>query len=298
MLSPLRNRFGIPGVIAVIALVFAMLGGAYAANNSGGSKATASAKGKPGPRGKTGKTGPAGPTGPQGPAGPAGAKGDAGAAGANGKDGSNGTNGANGANGKNAEAIPFAGSKGPIGGVTCTEGGLEVKSASATTLVCNGAKGTNGTNGTNGTTGFTETLPSGETETGSWAFGRTAAGVTELEVPISFAIPLTAELGGSLTGTSAVHYINSAGNEVILNEEFELEEIESTKCLGEAAAPTAVSGNLCVYAASAANATTFSGRIRKASSPGGEPGADTAGAHLDFLVTEGAGGNGTWAVTG
>ena len=27
MLSPLRNRFGIPGVVSVIALVFAMLGG-------------------------------------------------------------------------------------------------------------------------------------------------------------------------------------------------------------------------------------------------------------------------------
>ena len=39
MLSPLRNRFGIPGVISVVA--FAALGGAYPANNSGG-KATAS----------------------------------------------------------------------------------------------------------------------------------------------------------------------------------------------------------------------------------------------------------------
>src|SRR3954453_7338957 len=53
MLSPLRNRFGIPGVISVIALVFAMFGGAYAATNGGdGAKATASAKqGPPGPRG-------------------------------------------------------------------------------------------------------------------------------------------------------------------------------------------------------------------------------------------------------
>jgi hypothetical protein len=51
MFSTLRNRFGIPGVISVIALVFAMLGGAYAANNSsGGGKATASAKVKKGPR--------------------------------------------------------------------------------------------------------------------------------------------------------------------------------------------------------------------------------------------------------
>ena len=47
MFSTLRNRFGIPGVISVIALVFAMFGGAYAASNSsGGGKATASAKAK------------------------------------------------------------------------------------------------------------------------------------------------------------------------------------------------------------------------------------------------------------
>ena len=70
MFSTLRNRFGIPGVISVIALVFAMFGGAYAASNSsGGGKATASAKAKQGPRGKTGKTGPAGPAGPAGPVG-------------------------------------------------------------------------------------------------------------------------------------------------------------------------------------------------------------------------------------
>jgi hypothetical protein len=60
MLSPLRNRFGIPGVISVIALVFAMLGGAYAASNSNDDgKATASAK--KGPRGPRGKPGPPGP---------------------------------------------------------------------------------------------------------------------------------------------------------------------------------------------------------------------------------------------
>jgi hypothetical protein len=51
MFSTLRTRFGIPGVISVMALVFAMLGGAYAANSpSGGGKATASAKAKKGPR--------------------------------------------------------------------------------------------------------------------------------------------------------------------------------------------------------------------------------------------------------
>jgi hypothetical protein len=101
MFSTLRTRFGIPGVISVIALVFAMFGGAYAASNSsGGGKATASkSKAKKGPRGPRGATGPAGPAGAQGPAGPAGARGDAGANGANGATGPTGPTGATGATG-------------------------------------------------------------------------------------------------------------------------------------------------------------------------------------------------------
>lgn len=88
MFSPLRNRFGIPGVISVIALVFAMLGGAYAASDSGSlRKAGASAKAKRGPRG------PKGPEGPQGPAGPAGVNGKDGAQGPKGDTGSQGPQG-------------------------------------------------------------------------------------------------------------------------------------------------------------------------------------------------------------
>ncbi len=103
MFSTLRTRFGIPGVISVIALVFAMLGGAYAASNSSNAgKATASAKAKKGPRGPKGPkgdTGPAGPQGPAGPAGPAGAKGDAGANGSNGAAGAAGPTGPTGKTG-------------------------------------------------------------------------------------------------------------------------------------------------------------------------------------------------------
>jgi hypothetical protein len=84
MKRKLREPFGKAGLtVAVVALVFAMLGGAYAATNSGG-KATASKAGKQGKQGKPGKTGPAGPAGPAGatgPAGPAGAKGAPGAPG-------------------------------------------------------------------------------------------------------------------------------------------------------------------------------------------------------------------------
>lgn len=83
MLSFMRNRFGIPGAISVVALVFAMLGGAYAANQSGnaGSKASASKKGKRGPRGPKGPAGPKGAQGPVGPQGPAGKDGSQGAPG-------------------------------------------------------------------------------------------------------------------------------------------------------------------------------------------------------------------------
>ena len=103
MFSTLRTRFGIPGVISVIALVFAMFGGAYAASSSsGGGKATASAKAKKGPRG------PKGPKGATGPAGPAGAKGDAGANGSNGTAGATGATGAAGAKGATG-ATGFAG---------------------------------------------------------------------------------------------------------------------------------------------------------------------------------------------
>jgi Collagen triple helix repeat (20 copies) len=253
MFSLLRNRFGIPGVISVIALTFAMFGGAYAASDNGGGKATASAK--KGPRG------PKGPKGPKGDAGPAGPAGPQGPAGANGKDGANGANGA-------------TGGTGPTGATGAT--------------------------GATGSSGFTATLPSGETETGSWAFGNTVAGQSEVYVPISFAIPLADELD-----FSAVHYIQaSTGEEIIAvfnveTLEFEYIEQPPTQCLGSAAEPTATSGNLCVYGRTLINAVAASSFIRQSASNAGEPGVSTAGAYLRIAEAEaGAHGFGTWAVTG
>jgi hypothetical protein len=181
MFSTLRNRFGIPGVISVIALVFAMFGGAYAASNSsGGGKATASAKAKQGPRGKTGKTGPAGPVGP---AGPAGAKGDPGAAGVNGKDGGTGTPG-------KSVAITEV----PVGEFECEEQGgviIQAEGASSGTEICNGENGREGSPWTAG-----GTLPSEKTETGSW--GWTGGFGTETGFsPISFPIPLEAGIAAA-----------------------------------------------------------------------------------------------------
>jgi hypothetical protein len=94
MFSPLSRRFGMSGVVAVVAAVFAMTGGAFAGGSrlvhvgpggeghdrgaaSGGRQAT---RGPRGPRGATGPRGPEGPAGQgspgeRGPAGPKGPEG-------------------------------------------------------------------------------------------------------------------------------------------------------------------------------------------------------------------------------
>lgn len=177
MFSTLRTRFGIPGVISVMALVFAMLGGAYAANNaSNGGKATASAKAKKGPRGPKGPKGDTGPAGPAGPQGPAGANGKDGA---NGSNGSNGTPGAPGAPGQSVtttEILPLE---------ECGEqSGVMLHSADGENEVCNGADGSPWTVG--------GTLPSGKTETGVWAGNVSPVGSGQ--APISFPVPLAADI--------------------------------------------------------------------------------------------------------
>jgi hypothetical protein len=285
MLSPLRNRFGIPGVISVIALVFAMLGGAYAATNSGSGKATASAKAKKGPRGPKGATGPAGPAGPAGPTGPAGAKGDAGSSGSNGKDGANGTNGTN---GTGVTTAAFTGSKG-----ACNEeqGGVEVKSASPAAFVCNGLEGEAGEQGEKGDEGEpwspNNTLPPGATETGGWAFAGTEADTAGIQVPISFPIQLAAILRGP-------------AGELPTHVHFETEEGFAASCSGSAGIPEANPGELCVYQnpVEGVAGTSFI-RIARLTALLAIEGASRAGARLIFAPPTGpASGNGTFAVTG
>jgi hypothetical protein len=281
MLS-LRNRFGIPGVISVIALVFAMLGGAYAASNSSrGGKATASAKAKRGPRGPKGATGPAGPQGPAGAQGPPGAKGDVGAAGSN---GAPGAPGAAGQSVKTETEPPEA---------NCGEQeGVKLTSANGTSYVCNGAPGAQGNEGSPWTLGGT--LPKEKTETGSWAFGATEEFGTY--VPISFPIPLAAALG-----SGQVHLINENKEEVVFNFETEEEELSTpTTCLGTAAAPTAKPGNLCLYVGNKSAAPTLASNfIEPPSKSGafGEAGTDTAGARMTVISPSASEGWGTWAVT-
>lgn len=85
MSSRLKTHFGIPGVLAVVALVFAMLGGAYAAQKQG-FVITKLSQIKPSVRSQL--KGSSGPAGPKGDPGPKGATGPEGAKGAQGNPGS------------------------------------------------------------------------------------------------------------------------------------------------------------------------------------------------------------------
>jgi hypothetical protein len=258
MFSTLRTRFGIPGVISVMALVFAMFGGAYAASNdSGGGKATASAKAKKGPRGPKG---PKGDPGPAGPAGPQGAKGDAGAAGSNGAPGKDGTS----VTGKT------------ITGGVCGTGvsGVEYTSATGTNTVCNGK------NGTNGTSGFTETLPSEMTETGVWAIGGASpAGYayTDLSFPIQLESSISA---------SNVHFEPDAG----------FVEPEAALCPGSDLEPSAEPGHLCVYLGSVEGGA-WENPLISLPDISAQVGASKVGAVLSVLAEPNTRLRGSWAVT-
>jgi hypothetical protein len=111
MFSALRRRIHLSPatVIAGLALVFVMTGGAYAAKRYlitstkqispsvlKSLQGKAGAAGPAGVAGGLGPQGPAGPAGPAGSAGPSGAKGETGAAGAKGEKGTTGAKGANG----------------------------------------------------------------------------------------------------------------------------------------------------------------------------------------------------------
>jgi hypothetical protein len=264
MLSPLRNRFGIPGVISVIALVFAMLGGAYAANNgsSGDSKATASAK--KGPRGPRGPKGPAGPAGPQGPAGPAGAKGDTGAAGANGTNGKDGVS-------VTSSAASVA---------ECPAGGTKFTAANGTSKACNGKDGEPGDPWTAG-----GTLPADATETGMFAIFSSAE--DKVITSISFPVPLSAPLDEE-------HVL---GLEPGYDGEDEV-GAEHEKCPGKVENPRAKSGYLCVYTA-AAFSLLFKKPFILSATNSASQGASTSGALLEFLPEAAkAFAKGSFAVTG
>jgi hypothetical protein len=156
MLARIHEKLGTAGfIIAIVALVAATSGGAYAASKrlSGKEKKEVSKIARKEAK-KFAKAGPAGPKGDTGAAGAAGAQGGPGAPGAQG-------------------VVGPAGPVGPVGP--------------------RGPEGLEGPQGEPGVIHPGETLPSEASETGTWAFGPTTA-AGESTIPISFPLALGAPL--------------------------------------------------------------------------------------------------------
>lgn len=260
MFSFLRNRFGIPGILAVVALVFAMGGGAYAAL-SGKEKKEVKNIAKKCCAGKPGKEGPAGPQGP------AGAKGDKGDTGAQGSAGAKGATGATGPAGT-AGSTGATGKTGPTGATGVT-----------------GSAGPTGPTGSPWTAGGV--LPVGATETGSWFT------TTDTEEPvegfflgkavISFPIPLSPAFN---TGQFTI---------VKKSEAVPAECDDGAAPAAGPEHPEADSGRICIFVAEGA---LLVGIINKSGGIAGTPNASTAGAILTPITGVEEEVWGTFAVTG
>jgi hypothetical protein len=188
----IREPFGTAGlIVAVLALVLALGGGAFAATSA----LTGKQKREVVPIVKR----YAGTHGSQGPAGPAGAKGDA---------GPTGQRGERGEVGKPGEAAKAHAGQGPqiieeyaVGDEGCGGNGgylYEVLGFGEPAPICNGKEGKDGKEGSPWTAGGK--LPPGSTETGAWSTGN---GTGEARAAISFPIPLNTKIIG--------HHIHIAG---------------------------------------------------------------------------------------
>jgi len=236
-----------------------MLGGAYAANNSGDGNATASAKkAKKGPRGPKGATGPAGPAGPAGPVGAAGAQGPKGDNGAN---GANGAPGSAGAAGKSVLVGDFPGENEPESEPCEEKGGseFEVEGSATVHYLCNGAQGEPG----EGEPWVVGQAPGGALMKGTWAAPLfTATEVGQITpIPFSTGVPIsTAEAVSTI-------YVPVASQP---------EPGNLFGCTGTADAPVAIDNPagpnaLCIYPKEEANLTsvTPASAARKVNSSGG-----------------------------
>jgi hypothetical protein len=263
----IREPFGKAGlIVAVIALVLALTGAAFAAAGLTGKQKKEVEKiakkfaGKPGTQGPAGLAGAAGPKGATGPK------------------GNQGDSGAPGATGKSVVAQPASFGSGPG---ECPEGGteLEVEGSGSSEVVCNGEEGQQGPPGSpwpvNGT------LPTGSSEEGEWSIARSVGGEEIASTAISFVIPLAADLD-----SSHVHFIPPATT-------------APTGCSGTYANPGAASGNLCVFAKAMVNAES-TGLFPIVFGLDSGAGADAQGAQI-FLKSQEEGFSeaiGKWVVTG
>jgi hypothetical protein len=189
-----------------------------------------------------------------------------------GKAGAKGATGATGAAG--LAGAPGAGTTGPQGAPgTPGAAGKE------------GPAGKEGKQGPPGTTGFTQTLPKGSTEKGTWASQSFEGNTRVVVTPISFNIPLSASLS-----KTQVFFIPAEGANP-----------DPDQCPGSVAAPEASEGNLCVYAGFLTlKPDVETGGIDDPSAAEfGVAGAATTGASLvlEPETPEGGLAYGTWAVT-
>jgi hypothetical protein len=221
----LKEPFGKAGLtVAVLALVLAMVGGAWAAaglNSKQKKEVTKIAKkyaGKPGAPGANGTNG------------------------APGAPGANGTNGAPGAAGESVAITESANAFGThCNNTTTGKGGTKFKVGATESFACNGKEGSPWTAG-----GF---LPSGSSETGIYSVGPMLTGAGSFVFP---AATFPIRLAPSAVVTA--HYINAAGEEI----HFESAPTAQTACLGSVGDPTAEKGNFCLYKGGEAGIETFS----------------------------------------
>ena len=146
----------------------------------------------------------------------------------------------------------------------------------------------------NGTTGFTKVLPSGQTETGTWAVSENATRAQTVS-SISFPIPLKEE------SSKAFGFTKEETKEI-----EEGETVGTSGCSGSVAEPTAPAGTLCVYTAHQVLQDGFSSffiELKPADKELGQ-GYGTSGALVVFPYFEGTPESpgsleawGSWAVT-
>jgi hypothetical protein len=271
MFASIRQRLegrNIPLAISVVALCFAMAGGAWAAKG-GGIIISKLNQIKPSVQ-KQLKT--PGPRGPEGPPGAPGANGS-GSKGDPGPQGQQGPVGPQGPAGSGVTVTPIDTGEPECGGF----GGVEVEEegAGSGTEVCSGE------------TGFTETLPSDKTETGAW-LGTIRPGATN-SVPVSFPIPL--EEGIDAANTHIV-----AKGETPVNAACD----DGVGTPSGPANPEADPGNFCVFIAHADETPPDAFNVLlvlNIAEDGVALGTATTGAYLLVNGPDASSGRGTWAVT-
>lgn len=252
-----KERFGVPGILSVLALVFAMAGGAYAAK---GVIITKLSQIKPSVQKQLqGKTGPQGPAGAAGAQGPEGKQGPAGKEGVEGKQGPEGKEGKEGKAGASVVATEVE-----VGESECEKrGGSKFKvGASPATFACNGKEGPEGKEGKEGKEGspwVAGQAPAGAVLKGTWTLPQysAAAAGEAIPVPISTGVPLST--------ASFVH--------VAVVPPGPANPEQAQGCTGTAEEPTATNPTFaCMYEEEASNLkapTAFQAAFNKVAQSGG-----------------------------